>query len=243
MSGIDIEEINKMEREFLRGVDFRLYVNTDTYRAWVNLLKGLVAAKERDEQQWRYSRPSYAHAPAPRLSVPNMPRARSVSPLPSLKAAYPFTFTAPTFNNPFTTRPTDSCPHIPSAPGTKRPAAVAFSPLSAALLGPPSKRPISLDMSVVRPSHDAPASAGATLSAFAKLSLNKPDTPSRKAQTRPVLEAAQTLAAPYNLQERMVTPDPEVCWLRPGRLSLLFTSLPESILLCSRQLTCYARRR
>ena len=39
-----------MEREFLLGVDFNLYVDKPTYEAWLNLLKGLVCAKERD---WR----------------------------------------------------------------------------------------------------------------------------------------------------------------------------------------------
>ena len=37
-----------MEREFLLGVDFNLYVDKPTYEAWLNLLKGLVWAKERD---------------------------------------------------------------------------------------------------------------------------------------------------------------------------------------------------
>ena len=55
VSGIDLTKINKMAHEFLVGVDFRCYVNTETYKAWVNLLKGLVSAKERDAQQWQYS--------------------------------------------------------------------------------------------------------------------------------------------------------------------------------------------
>ncbi|KIJ45217.1 hypothetical protein M422DRAFT_251401 [Sphaerobolus stellatus SS14] len=218
VSGIDLEEINRMEREFLRGVDYRLYVNTETYRAWVNLLKGLVAVKERDLQQWRYSRRyNNVHAPAPRLSVPNLSaRARSVSPLPSLKAGYPFTFVAPAFNNPFAEADKALLPpqrsQVPAGPGVKRSAVDAFSPPSAALAGPPSKRPISLDMSVVRPIRDAPASAGSSypLSAFAKLSINKPDTPSRpKTQPKSAGETAQTLAAPYSIHDRMTTPDPE----------------------------------
>ena len=48
VSGIELEEINRMEREFLLGVDFNLYVDKPTYEAWLNLLKGLVWAKERD---------------------------------------------------------------------------------------------------------------------------------------------------------------------------------------------------
>ena len=52
VSGIDLTEINKMVCEFLIGINFRCYVNTETYKAWVNLLKGLISAKEHDVQQW-----------------------------------------------------------------------------------------------------------------------------------------------------------------------------------------------
>ncbi|KAI3611449.1 hypothetical protein WG66_002010 [Moniliophthora roreri] len=55
VSGIDLNEINRMEREFLVGVDFNLYVDKATYETWLNLLKGLVMAKERDVQQFRKS--------------------------------------------------------------------------------------------------------------------------------------------------------------------------------------------
>ncbi|KAF6757840.1 hypothetical protein DFP72DRAFT_1110700 [Ephemerocybe angulata] len=37
-----------MEREFLHGVDFNLYVDKPTYESWLHLLKGLVQAKEHD---------------------------------------------------------------------------------------------------------------------------------------------------------------------------------------------------
>lgn len=51
MSGISLDEINRMEREFLLGVDFNLYVDKMTYASWLNLLKGLVLAKERDARR------------------------------------------------------------------------------------------------------------------------------------------------------------------------------------------------
>ena len=51
MSGISLDEINRMEREFLLGVDFNLYVDKTTYASWLNLLKGLVLAKERDARR------------------------------------------------------------------------------------------------------------------------------------------------------------------------------------------------
>jgi len=47
VSGIELEEINRMEREFLLGVDFNLHVDKPTCEVWLNLLKGLVWAKER----------------------------------------------------------------------------------------------------------------------------------------------------------------------------------------------------
>ena len=49
-----------MEREFLAGVDFNLYVDKSTYESWLNLLKGLIMAKERDSKHFRKSR-SLAH--------------------------------------------------------------------------------------------------------------------------------------------------------------------------------------
>lgn len=48
VSGIELTEINRMEKEFLTGIDYNLYVDKATYEAWLNLLKGLVMAKERD---------------------------------------------------------------------------------------------------------------------------------------------------------------------------------------------------
>lgn len=51
VSGISLDEINCMEREFLTGVDFNLYVDKTTYASWLNLLKGLVIAKERDARR------------------------------------------------------------------------------------------------------------------------------------------------------------------------------------------------
>lgn len=51
VSGISLDEINRMEREFLTGVNFNLYVDKTTYASWLNLLKGLVIAKERDARR------------------------------------------------------------------------------------------------------------------------------------------------------------------------------------------------
>ena len=54
-----------MEREFLQGVDFRLYVDKSTYDSWLNLLRGLVLAKEREHQRWLSRRR------VPSLALPN----------------------------------------------------------------------------------------------------------------------------------------------------------------------------
>ncbi|KAL6307485.1 cyclin-domain-containing protein [Sparassis latifolia] len=56
VSGIGLAEVNKMEREFLLGIDFGLYVDETTYDSWLNLLKGLTMAKERESQHWHRSR-------------------------------------------------------------------------------------------------------------------------------------------------------------------------------------------
>ena len=70
VSGIDLEEINRMEREFLVGVDFNLYVDKSTYESWLNLLKGLIMAKERDSKHLRKSR-GLAHQSRLATSLPS----------------------------------------------------------------------------------------------------------------------------------------------------------------------------
>jgi hypothetical protein len=42
VSGIGLSEIHEMEREFLAGIYFNLYVDKETYVRWVGLLEGLV---------------------------------------------------------------------------------------------------------------------------------------------------------------------------------------------------------
>ena len=53
VSGIDLAQINRIEREFLMGIDFGLYVDKPTYESWLCLLKGLVHAKDKDSKQFR----------------------------------------------------------------------------------------------------------------------------------------------------------------------------------------------
>ncbi len=108
-----------MEREFLVGVDFRLYVDKGTYETWLNLLTGLVIAKERECLRWQSRRRRALYVPSQGGRSANeygytgsrelrsrdyeaygAQRARSSSPTHSRVAYhaypnYPFTFTVP----------------------------------------------------------------------------------------------------------------------------------------------------
>lgn len=113
ISSISLNEINKMEREFLMGVDFGLYVDKPTYESWLNLLKGLVMAKEKDSRKWHRGRckdvraigrvaPSSVCRPSTRgrqeeNGTRRRDRARSTSPVQSSRAApfHAFTFALP----------------------------------------------------------------------------------------------------------------------------------------------------
>jgi hypothetical protein len=139
-----------MEREFLLGIDFSLYVNKTTYDSWLNLLKGLVMAKEKDGNVWKKSCCSRgritrsARAPAPpntwsasrstsAYATPTRPyRARSTSPS-SQSFRYPFTFTSTA--QPISRPANDQ----PLKPGAKRSAQDAFSPVTTSF--PPIKAP------------------------------------------------------------------------------------------------------
>jgi hypothetical protein len=182
-----------MEREILLGIDFSLYVNKTTYESWLNLLKGLVMAKEKDGNVWKknsYSRgrnTRSARAPVPpntwstsrstdAYATPTRPnRARSTSPS-SQSFRYPFTFTSTTQP---TLRPTND---QPSKPGAKRSAEDAFSPTSTSF--PPIKAPrrntpaLSLSIPGSAPINSSPAvnhgvKSGSPLDnlPFSKLSL------------------------------------------------------------------------
>ena len=84
-----------MEREFLRGVNFSLYVSRKKYESWLYLLKGLVLAKESKSRKLRRSHTCYCDSRRlqPAISIPSMHttirsrchsttyRARSTSPL------------------------------------------------------------------------------------------------------------------------------------------------------------------
>lgn len=138
VSGISLTEINRMEREFLLGVDFDLYVSKPTYESWLNLLKGLVWAKERDSR--RLVRKRRTTHPTPGKRKPH--RARSTSPAHHLPLPpYSYSCTQPS----------------PTKSGNKRSAAAAFSPTSAAFSSVPSKRPVSMILSIPETRFPAPS--------------------------------------------------------------------------------------
>ncbi|KAG9032292.1 hypothetical protein FRB95_001613 [Tulasnella sp. JGI-2019a] len=53
ISKIELKEINRMEREFLLSVGCRLYVDQPTYESWLQLLNGLMIAKEKEYENYR----------------------------------------------------------------------------------------------------------------------------------------------------------------------------------------------
>lgn len=195
VSGIDLTEINKMEREFLLGVDFNLYVDKSTFASCLNLLKGLVMAKERDGRHWRKSRgmvrlnrgraaahPPSTTGPATRSYTStrhrSAHRARSTSPSRNVSySSYP-TQQAPSYYlsaNPDTSSPL-------SKSGSKRSAAAAFSPTSATFSQLPSKRPMGMgSISLHIPEHRVVSTPSHSplegLQSFAKMSLASASSP------------------------------------------------------------------
>ncbi|KAF9007846.1 cyclin-domain-containing protein [Cyathus striatus] len=222
VSGIDLDEINRMEREFLMGVDFNLYVDKSTYESWLNLLKGLVMAKERDSRQFRRSRGlvrssrlTNAHASAGPSSRP-----RSTSP-PCRSTTYsypPSAISHASSANPEVSSPT------PTRSGSKRSAAAAFSPTTATFSQIPYKRPaaISLQIPEVGPNITGPHSHSPleSLQSFAKMSLASPHAPrpSSHSSHRPATNwtagptrniVPETLVTPYSLDEDRRTAVPQ----------------------------------
>ena len=225
MSGIELNEINKMEREFLAGIDFNLYVDKETYVRWVGLLEGLVMAKERGSRQWRRSRQTPRAATVARpmapLTVPSKgswsARARSSSPVHLPRdSGSPHSLSN---SNP------QYSPRISIEVGSplrsrgKRSALDAFSPTSTAFDHErPTKRPISLAVEIPQST-----AAGAhtpspleSLQSFSKLSLGSSPVPSQCAESCTVVASGrhippQTLIASYRMDPTKPRPVPKVC--------------------------------
>ncbi|KAI0271676.1 cyclin-domain-containing protein [Gloeopeniophorella convolvens] len=210
VSGIELSEINKMEREFLAGIDFNLYVDKETYARWVGLLEGLVMAKERGARQWKKSRQTPRAAtvsrPVAPLTVPSKgrnwsARARSSSPVHFPRGAvspHSCTNTQPQYS-PEMFMDADS----PSRSRAKRSAVDAFSPTSATFdLARPAKRP---GLAVEIPQSTVPGiptpSPLESLQSFSRLSLGSSPAPPRSAKGVASTQhlPPQILAAAYRM--------------------------------------------
>ncbi|KAJ7049530.1 hypothetical protein C8F01DRAFT_753718 [Mycena amicta] len=84
VSSIPLAQINTMEREFLAGCDYALYVSRKVYEDWGRLLRGLVGARARERERERergrrhasHHRGGRVHLPAHNVySAPRRPAA------------------------------------------------------------------------------------------------------------------------------------------------------------------------
>jgi hypothetical protein len=215
-----------MEREFLAGIDFNLYVDKETYVRWVGLLEGLVMAKERGSRQWRRSRQTTPRAatvvrPVAPLTVPSKgkvwsARARSSSPVHLVRGSdSPHYFTNP---HPKYSPEMVIDAESPLRSRGKRSALDAFSPTSALFdLARPAKRPLSLAVEIPQSSATGTHTPSPleSLQSFSKLSLGSSPAPSQSAEgialtasTRHV--PPQTLIASYRLDPTKPRPVPKV---------------------------------
>ncbi|KAI0638916.1 cyclin-domain-containing protein [Trametes polyzona] len=228
VSGIELSEVNRMEREFLLGIDFGLYVDKTTYESWLNLLKGLVMAKERDAKHWQRSRcpvrTSHLHRPhchrhahtSQSRAVSH--RARSSSPRRSSICAVshpaprpqPQQYTPATLHYP----PYASPAHSDFPAGSKRSASAAFSPTSAsfpAAQQPPAqvpRRTHGLTLDIPQPtahSRDSSASPLESLQSFSKLSLGHSPADNGPVHVWPAVrhdDYPRTLVSAYRMDDQ-----------------------------------------
>ncbi|KAJ4485245.1 cyclin-domain-containing protein [Lentinula aciculospora] len=232
VSGIELTEINRMEREFLMGVDCNLYVDKPTYESWLNLLKGLVLAKERDSKHYHKSRSSTRAPRHPGSSLTNTPhryanrgrtfthRARSTSPEQSHRTLVHSAVSPHYAPHVSATHSAQSdSPFLRS--GAKRTAGAAFSPTSATFSHVPFKRPVSISLLIPESrSHSGPNSNSPleSLQSFARMSIDSPNAPGSRSSHATTISTApstpscssapkeavvpETLSAAYALDER-----------------------------------------
>ncbi|KAG1753080.1 hypothetical protein EDD22DRAFT_914257 [Suillus occidentalis] len=199
----------EMEKEFLAGIDFNLYISKKTYESWMHLLRGLVHAKERESRRWRHTRTRHR---TPRHTQPmsaaparsyrwrchsTSHRARSTSPEQPIHPR--------TYSSSYHMTPPNPVVSPCLAPGLKRSAADAFSPTSSSFHElPPLKRPTGMTLQIPEtnfPATPHSASPVESLQSFAKMSLSSSSPHSvRSAQSNlshPGDTRPQTLVAAY----------------------------------------------
>ncbi|KAI6137202.1 hypothetical protein F5141DRAFT_1193542 [Pisolithus sp. B1] len=197
VSGIDLSEIHKMEREFLTG--------------------GLVLAKETESRKWRgirarYSRHGRQSQPMTSVPVARTYRWRCHSTSHRARSTSPMQPTNPHVSAYHVTSPQ----HEPSPSlGTKRSAADAFSPTSVSFKElPPLKRPTGMTLQIPETNYPNCPSSGSSpldsLYSLAKMTLSSSPHAQRSAQSQPrsnVIEGRpQTLIAAYRADRPVNVP-------------------------------------
>jgi hypothetical protein len=228
------------------GVDFSLYVSGKKYESWLNLLRGLVSAKESESQKWRRSRTRYRNGRRlqPATSTPSMrsaTRSRCHSTTYRARSTSPLQYIQPPVSTNVAIRPhlhVDLPPSPSPNPGSKRSAADAFSPTSTSFNElPPLKRPTGMTLHIpengfsVGPSSASPLEP---LQSFAKMSLSASTSSPHNARTassvQPLHEnRPQTLVAAYRVDRPVNVPRvscfPLVSAKSSSRFPRIFTTI------------------
>lgn len=231
-----------MEREFLMGVDFALYVSGKKYESWLNLLKGLVLAKESESQKWRKSRTRYRHGrrlqPAASTPVMRTTYSRCHSTTYRARSTSPVQYIRPPFTANLAVRPqlhVNPPPSPSPTPGSKRSAADAFSPTSTSFNElPPLKRPTGMTLHIPEngfPTGPSSSSPLEPLRSFAKMSLSASSSSPHNTRTTSSVHPLpamhenrpQTLVAPYRADRPVNVPQVR-CFQSPHRNILIFSS-------------------
>ncbi|ORY23612.1 hypothetical protein BCR39DRAFT_507752 [Naematelia encephala] len=93
LAGIPQGDVNKMEQEFLIGMNYDLSVSVNEYRVWLGMLDGFIAARQRDAlgRHWYHSRSPFVF-PQTIDPVGMTYRARSASPPSASTAVQPYIY-------------------------------------------------------------------------------------------------------------------------------------------------------
>ncbi|KAL4069089.1 cyclin-domain-containing protein [Scleroderma citrinum] len=222
VSGIELAEINRMEREFLTGVDFSLHISGKQYASWLNLLKGLVLAKENESRKWRvrarFSRSGRQAQPMSSTPSTRTHRWRCHSTSYRARSTSPIQYTNPRVCSSYHVTPPQLQPSPSPNSGSKRTAADAFSPTSASFKElPPLKRPSGMTLQIPETIFSNGLSSGSSpldsLHSFAKMTLSSSPHAPRSLQSgqlhrRPSIpeNRPQTLIAAYRADRPINVP-------------------------------------